>query len=176
MTVKSIMSDRLVKLKPTDTVYDALKIMHNKQVRNLPVVDDDDQFIGLFGIRRLTTLLLPTAARIGIELGDLDFMSDEPEQISSRLKDICEKPVSEYLEKKKRLMLCKPSTSIPEIINLLDQSPDTSLPVIVIKGKQNKLVGMVSAWDVLEKIAIGMCGIGVDESTINQLSDNNQVD
>ena len=50
MTVKNIMSQELVKLKPTDRVCDALNIMHDKQIRNLPVVDDDDQFVGLFGI------------------------------------------------------------------------------------------------------------------------------
>ena len=53
MTVQNIMSFRLVKLKPTDRVCDALSIMHQQQIRNLPVVDEDDQFIGLFGIRPL---------------------------------------------------------------------------------------------------------------------------
>jgi hypothetical protein len=39
-------------------------------------------------------------------------------------------------------------------LELLDQNPDTSLPVIVVKGRDKKLVGMVSAWDVLEKLVM----------------------
>ena len=42
------------------------------------------------------------------------------------------------------------------MLELLNESRDTSLPVIVVKGKKNKLVGMVSAWDVLEKLVINV--------------------
>ena len=154
MTVKNIMSHRLVKLKPTDRVCDALNIMHKKQIRNLPVVDKDDQFIGLFGIRPLVRILLPEAGRIKFGLKDLSFMPDELGELYKRLQDIAQKPVSHFLEKKKKLTFCKPSTSFPEVLELLDQSADSSLPVIVVKGKRKKLVGMVSSWDVLEKIVM----------------------
>ncbi|MES9898471.1 MAG: CBS domain-containing protein [Sedimenticola sp.] len=157
MTAKSIMSFRLVKLKPTDKVCDALKMMYAQHIRNLPVVDENDQFVGLFGIRRLTRLLLPKAAQMNFGLQDLSFMPDETGEMSERLKEVSQRPVSDFLEKKRHLMFCKPSTSLPEVLELLDQSPDTSLPVIVLKGKKKKLVGMVSAWDVVEKMLVNMC-------------------
>lgn len=154
MTADSIMSFRLVKLNPTDTVCDALRIMHTQQIRNLPVVDEEDRFVGLFGIRRLINLLLPKAARMKFGLKDLSFMPDEVSELYERLEEIGSRPVSDYLEKKKNLVFCKPSTTLPEVLELLDQNPDTSLPVIVVKGKDRKLVGMVSAWDVLEKLVM----------------------
>jgi CBS domain-containing protein len=156
MTAETIMSFRLVKLKPTDKVCDALRIMHTHQIRNLPVVDENDQFIGLFGIRRLITLLLPRAAQISHGLRELSFMPDEVEELYKRLEKVGQKPVTDFLEKKKNLVFCKPSTGFPEVLELLDQNPDTSLPVIVVKGKKKKLVGMVSAWDVLEKLVINI--------------------
>ena len=156
MTAENIMSFRLIKLDPTDKVCDALRIMHTHQIRNLPVVDDDGQFIGLFGIRRMITLLLPKAAQIGYGLKDLSFMPDEVEELYKRLKDIGQKPVTEFLEKKKNLVFCKPSTSFPEVLELLKQNQNASLPVIVVKGKKKKLVGMVSTWDVLDKLVINM--------------------
>ena len=64
MTVETIMNFRLEKLKPTDKVCDALRIMHTQQIRDLPFVDEDEQFVGLFGIRRLIHLLLPKAAQM----------------------------------------------------------------------------------------------------------------
>ena len=154
MTVENIMSQRLVKLAPTDRVCDALNVMHEKQIRNLPVVDEDGQFVGLFGIRPLVKILLPAAAKIKFGLKDLSFMPDELGELNQRLQEIAQKPVSDFLEKKKKLTFCKPSTSFPEVLELLDQSSDSSLPVIVVKGKRRKLVGMVSAWDVLEKLVM----------------------
>lgn len=181
MTVENIMSFRLVKLKPTDKVNDALMIMHEKQIRNLPVVDEEDQFVGLFGIRPLIRLLLPKAGKIKFGLKDLSFMPDDVGELYKRLEDVSEKPVSDFLEKKKHLTFCKPSTSFPEVLELLDQSADTSLPVIVVKGKRKKLVGMVSAWDVLEKLVMnaivpdkdsGEQGICAEPDSVEQTPSN----
>ena len=154
MTVETIMSFRLEKLKPTDTVRDALRVMHTHQVRNLAVVDENNRFVGLFGIRRLIHLLLPKAAQMDFGLRDLSFMPDQLGELYNRLEDVGKRPVAEFLEKKKNLVFCKPSTSFLEVLKLLDQSAKNSLPLIVIKGKKRKLVGLVSAWDVLEKLVI----------------------
>ncbi len=162
MTVESIMSFRLVKLKPTDKVCDALAIMHEQQIRNLPVVDENDEFIGLFGIRSLIRSLLPKAGKIRFGLKDLSFMPDDMKGMYERLGEMGQQPVSEYLEKKKNLTFCKPSTSFPEVFELLDQSMNSSLPVIVVKGKRKKLVGMVSSWDVVEKLLMNMALTGPD--------------
>ena len=171
MTVENIMSHRLVKLKPKDRVCDALNIMHEKQIRNLPVVDEDGQFVGLFGIRPLVKMLLPEAGKMKFGLKDLSFMPDEAGELYKRLGKIAQHPVSDYLEKKKKLTFCKPSTSFPEVLELLDQSADSSLPVIVVKGKRKKLVGMVSSWDVLEKIVMNAVASGVEKTDAGEQVD-----
>jgi CBS domain-containing protein len=120
--------------------------MHEHHVRNLPVVDEEGSFIGLFGLRRLSHLLLPRAA---LNLGkhsvsSLHFLPDEVVQMGDRWHKIADQPVENFLEKPSKLLFCKPGTAFPELLALLDESKDTSLPVIVIKGKSKKLVGMVS--------------------------------
>ena len=156
MTVESIMTCRIEKLKPTDKASDAFRLMHSRQIRNLPVVGADDQFIGLFGVRRLIHLMLPKAAQIDFGLRDLSFMPDELGELHKRLTDIGQTPVVELMEPVKDLVFCAPSTPFPEVLELLDRSADMSLPIIVIDGDSDskKLVGMVSAWDVLEKIVL----------------------
>ena len=156
MTVESIMTCRIEKLKPTDKASDAFRLMHSRQIRNLPIVDTDDQFIGLFGIRRLIHLMLPKAAQIEFGLKDLSFMPDELGELHKRLIDIGQTPVVDLMEPIKDLVFCAPSTPFPEVLELLDNSADTSLPIIVVDGDSNskKLVGMVSAWDVLDRIVI----------------------
>jgi CBS domain-containing protein len=157
MTTKSIMTSGLFTLKPTDSVADALSLMHAKHVRNIPIVDESGAFVGLFGLRRLSHLLLP---KVALSLGkhsisDLHFLPDEIIQMGDRWHEIADQPVDNFLEKKKKLLFCTPETAFPELLSLLDESKDTSLPVIVVEGDSQKLVGMVSTWDVLEGIIMG---------------------
>lgn len=151
------MRSRLYTLKPEDTVADALRLMHHKHVRNLPVVDEAGVFIGLFGLRRLSRLLLPIAASdLGrYNVSDLHFLPDDSDLVSERWRDIANQPVVKFLEKKKKLLFCTPQTKFPELLALLDESKYSTLPVIVVEGDSRKLVGMISAWDVLEGIVLG---------------------
>jgi acetoin utilization protein AcuB len=157
MTTKSIMKTGLFTLKPSDTVAYAMTLMHEHHLRNLPVVDEEGSFIGLFGLRRLSHLLLPRAAQnLGKHsISSLHFLPDEVVQMGDRWHKIADQPVENFLEKQSKLLFCKPGTAFPELLALLDESKDTSLPVIVVKGKSKKLVGMVSTWDVLEGIIMG---------------------
>jgi len=156
LKAENIMTSRLFTLKPDDTVADALQLMHRKHVRNLPVVDASGVFVGLFGLRRLSHLLLPIAASdLGrYSVSDLHFLPDDSVLVSDRWHDIANHPVVDYLEKKKKLLFCAPDTKFPELLALLEESKDSTLPVIVIKGKKRKLVGVVSAWDVLEGVIL----------------------
>lgn len=54
---------------------------------------------------------------------------------------------------KKKLRFCKPDTPIPRMLQLLTENP-TSLPVVVVEGRRQRVVGMVSTWDVLTKVAV----------------------
>lgn len=157
MTTDKIMNSGVFTLKPTDTVADALSLMHREHVRNLPVVDETGMFIGLFGVRRLSHLLLPKAAlSLGAySVSNLRFLPDEIVQMGDRWHKIAKQPVENFLEKKKKLLFCTPETAFPELLKLLDESKDSSLPVIIVEGENKKLVGMVSSWDVLEGIIMG---------------------
>jgi CBS domain-containing protein len=161
MTAASIMTSRLYTIKPDDSVADALLLMHRKQVRNLPVVNDQGEFIGLFGLNRLSRLLLPiSASEMGrFSLSNLHFLPDESALVGERWSEVSGQPVVNFLEKKSKLRYCTPETRFPALLALLDESKGLSLPVIVLDGETRKLVGMVGAWDVLEGIVMG-CLIG----------------
>jgi CBS domain-containing protein len=168
MTAKNIMTSRLITLQPSDKVSDAVMRMHKHHVRNLPVVDESGEFVGLFGVRRLSRLLLPKAAsELGrYSLTDLGFMPENYDEMMEQMREIAEKPVSDFLEKEKKLLFCTPQTPVPEVLKLLDNSKDTSLPVIVVTGKAKKLVGLLSVWDIFEWIVLMASmqqGTGTDE-------------
>lgn len=155
MTVEAIMSRELVTISPDTSVAHAVQKMIRHQVHNIPVVDETGSFKGLFSLRRLAHALLPMAAQLDAESFHIDigFLSDSSDAFHQRLQSVGRQPVSLLLEKKKKLRFCKPGTPIPKLLQLLSENP-TSLPVVVIEGKDNKVVGMVSAWDVLMKIAV----------------------
>lgn len=157
MTTKSIMSTDIVTVQPTDTVAEVLMLMCREQIHNIPVLDDAGDFVGLFSLRRVTHALLPRAAQLDQErlFMGLNFMPDDDDELLQRLIELGQKPVSELLEKKKKLRFCGPDTPIPELLKLLYDNP-TSLPVLVVHGKHKHLEGMVSNWDVLTKIAINL--------------------
>ena len=105
MTAASIMTSRLYTIKPDDSVADALLLMHRKQVRNLPVVNDQGEFIGLFGLNRLSRLLLPiSASEMGrFSLSNLHFLPDESALVGERWSEVSCQPVVNFLEKKSKL-------------------------------------------------------------------------
>ena len=157
MSAETIMSNDLFTLTPDVTVADAMQAMCDHKVHNIPVVDRGGAFVGLFSLRRITRALLPMAAQVeegGLDM-DMSFVTDSSDAYLDRLVDIGHKPIAEFLEKKKKLRFCKPDTPIPRLLQLLSENP-TSLPVVVVKGKHKKVVGMVSTWDVLTKIAAGL--------------------
>ena len=155
MTAKSIMTDTLVTVGTDITIAEALLLMSRHRVHNLPVVDKDGGFVGLLSLRRLTHEMLPTAAHVdeaNLHM-DLGFLGDDSDEYLARLQEIGARPVSDLLEKKKKLRFCSPDTPMPRLLQLLSENP-TSLPVLVVEGEQNRVVGMVSNWDVLTKIAV----------------------
>ena len=169
MTAKSIMTSDLVVVKPTDKVSDALTLMHKHNLHDLPVVDDEGAFVGMFGRHRFVQSLLPIVAQVKHGLSDLGFLPDDEKKLNKHLRKVGDDPVSKYLEKKKYLNFCKPNTSFPKLLQMLCDS-NTSMPVVVVKGKHKKVVGMVSTWDVLDKLAMAYYEESKPESEVESES------
>ncbi len=168
MTAETIMSTDVVTLKPDDSIATALQLMCTHSVHNLPVLDSDGTFLGLFSLRRLSRELLPKAAKLDEDslLMHINFMPDSTDKLLHRLTKLGHQPVSALLEKSSKLRLCNPNTTLPEMLQLLFESP-TSLPVVVVEGKKKKLAGMVSNWDVLTKLSVNLLGDKVTEICAN---------
>lgn len=146
------MTHGAVSLGPSNTVGDALKLMLGHRVHNLPVVDEQGCFVGLFGLRLVLKALLPKAAQLNhYTLENLRFLPDEADPLHERILQVARHPVSEFLESEDKLTFCTPDTAFPELLQLLTRFK-TSLPVVIIAGKQRKLVGMISDWDILTRL------------------------
>jgi len=159
MTTQSIMTPDPVTVRVDSTVAGAVRLMHAHRVHDLPVVDQEGCFAGMFGVRRLIRALLPVAAQLDhFGLTDLSYLPDDLPEVVERLSELGGQPVSHFLDKDKQVV-CSCDTPLVELMHLLTTA-ESSLPVVVIRGERRKVVGMVSNWDVLTKIGARVFGQG----------------
>jgi CBS domain-containing protein len=45
--IRELMSNNLVSIKPTNTISDAIGLMHGNNIRRLPVIDNDGKMVGI---------------------------------------------------------------------------------------------------------------------------------
>jgi acetoin utilization protein AcuB len=58
LTAKKIMNSNLASIYPDDSVQDAFKLMHSKEIRHLPVFDRDQKLVGILSDRDLFKALV----------------------------------------------------------------------------------------------------------------------
>jgi CBS domain-containing membrane protein len=64
ITVKELMTETVYTLRPNDTVFDARRLMIEKRIRHIPVVDIHHKFIGLITKHDLLALSVSTLSDI----------------------------------------------------------------------------------------------------------------
>ncbi|MEA3303495.1 MAG: CBS domain-containing protein [Pseudomonadota bacterium] len=151
MSAEQFMSRDPVTAHADERVRNALVKMCDKHIHNLPVMDSDGKFIGLFGLRNLLHALLPKAATISPALKSLVFLADNLEEVIESLQEVADQPVKNYLDRD-HLILCRTDEPIMEVIRKLHEAP-TSLPVVLLESDGAHLVGMISYWDILAHIS-----------------------
>jgi len=146
MTCQSIIAPPPVTLETGDTVEKAVSTLLAQHFATLPVVDAQGRFAGIFGTRELIGLMLPRAARLGSDLGELNFITDNTDALKARLASQLGEPVGRHMAPHQAV---RPETSLVEALLLL-QRGDAFLPVVDGTGK---LAGIVTAADALARIA-----------------------
>ena len=131
-------------LKDTDSIADAVRRMIDDRVSDLPVVDASGAFVGMFRLDLLYAALLPKAALLGEGMSDLAFVSDTLGQLREKMREIERRPVREFSVKPDHVV--HPNTPPVQVVLLLHHG-DNNIPVVA--SDDGKLVGMVSARDVL---------------------------
>ncbi|CAA7611506.1 conserved hypothetical protein [Magnetospirillum sp. LM-5] len=146
MTCQSIISAPPATLAKTDTVTQALGVLLTHRVPMLPVVDAKGHYVGVFGLKEVVALVLPKAARLGEDLGDLGFLSDGLADLRNRLATQGKEPVGKHVAAHRSVA---PETQLVEALLLLYRG-DSFLPVVDGSGV---LVGVVTAADALTRMA-----------------------
>ena len=150
MTVSEITRREPVTLAPGDTVGRAARLLTREHALALPVVEGDE-LVGMFGLHELAALLMPRAVTLGDgleSLTDLDFVTDSVEELHERLEHVGGTSVGEHLERAGGHAL-HPDSSFTEALFLVYRH---RRDVPVVDPETGRLVGMVSPWDVLDRL------------------------
>ena len=147
MTAKSIMNTSPIVLHLTDKVGAAADIIMEHRFRSIPVVDDDNRFIGVFSINCLLKVVLPPAMVIEGGLRDVSFIQNGLSDLHKRFVVVENESVGICVNQD--VTIVHPDTPLMESLFLL-YNTRAALPVV--EKDTRKLAGVISYWDVGRKV------------------------
>ena len=147
------MTTDLVTVSSDTTVGDTIRLLTERRFRSIPIVDAAGNFIGQFGVQAVLGLAMPHVAGMGLNgpMSDIQFVHDSMKDLRRRLSDNWNDPVSQYASTDYTVL--KPEDDMTHVVQSLFQARG-NMPVV--DPGNNKLVGIVSYWDVLEHLFDGL--------------------
>lgn len=147
MNCSDIMSDPPLVLRRDDKVADALKKMLDSRLTSVPVTDAKGRYIGMFRVRRVLGLALPTAATVDHLVEDISFLHEDLADLTRRLDTVRNSPVSKHLDE--TVPSLKPDVQLSEVLLQLYRVSNT-LPVV--EQPSGKLLGIVTSQRILNSL------------------------
>lgn len=148
MSCAAIMTKRPLTIGEDETVADAVQKLIAHHHTNVPVVDAEGRFVGMFGIYDLLGLLVPRVALAGDMMANLRFIIDDPEELRRKFRDVKGRRISEVANRNGAVL--HPDSPEIEAIRLFCRN-HSSLPVI--DKESGKVLGIVSCWDAIRDLA-----------------------
>jgi CBS-domain-containing membrane protein len=147
MNASDAMDPNPVTLKPTDTIECASDYIMDKRFRSLPVVDENNCYLGMFGVNCLLKQVIPKAVFLPHGLKNVSFIHESFEDLYERFDEVKNQPISLCMNKE-----IEPVSPDTPLTKTLLQLYETRASIPVIEPGSCKLLGMISYWDVGEKI------------------------
>ena len=157
MTCREIMIVNPPVLHARDTVAAAVRGLLAHHVLSMAVVDDEGRYLGMFAKSRLFGLVLPTIVAMEevlpnfATLSDLAFLPDNLDDMRARLRAVADRPVGDYADR--TVPVLRPDSPLMASVMLLYRTRNF-LPVV--EERTDRLLGVVSTWDTLTKLAEGL--------------------
>jgi CBS domain-containing protein len=126
LIVKDLMSHELYTLKPTDTVQQARELMLKQQIRHIPIVNEDNELLGLVSKRDVLAASVSTFA---------ELQENERDEIESHI------PIDKIMIKE--VVIAEENTHLVETARFMLETKQGCLPVM----RESKLVGILTEAD-----------------------------
>lgn len=153
VTCRSIMATGYPVLSAGMTLIECVRTLLQNRVLAMPVVDESGKYLGQFRKNLLVSEVLPQVAVHDLRFErvsrmiDTGLLHDTMADVRERFAAIADQPVSRYLDKEAPVL--RPDQPLVTAMVYLFLGRNF-LPVV--DPDSGLLVGVVSAWDVLESI------------------------
>ncbi|NBG87006.1 CBS domain-containing protein [Isachenkonia alkalipeptolytica] len=143
MLAKDIMTKEVISVKSQDLVEDVIKILMDKNISGVPVVDDEEHVIGIVTegdlIYRSKKLRIPTFFSI---LDGYVFL-ESTKTIEKQLKKMVAYRVEDVMTTE--VITVEEDQTVEEVATIMTKEKINRVPVI----KDNRLVGIISRRDII---------------------------
>jgi len=142
----SMVTDVLT-VAPDMSVGDVIAFIEGKNIRAVPVVDENRKMLGVFSTSVLIKRLLPVSATIEDGLQRLSFAVGAKDTIIKHLEEIKRHPVRDFMDS--GVFVVSPETHTWEGLRLLTKHGS---PIPVVDEKTGKLIGIISDQSALKTL------------------------
>lgn len=146
MPARDVMDPQPTVLRSTDTIEDAVHHVMQNRYRNLPVVDHKGCYLGVFGVNHLLKMLMPKAVVMERGLTSAPFVHGTLQEMRRKFDEVKGCVIADCIDPQETV---HPDTSTLEALLILYR---TRSSVPVIDRQTGCLVGMISYWDVGERV------------------------
>jgi CBS domain-containing protein len=141
------MIEKTLTLTPDQTVGEALRMFKEHNIRNVPVIDANGKFLGLFGLKEVLKNILPAAVDMGKGLTNMEFIVGGAGNVAKKLKKSHDLKVGDTL--KKEAGVIHPDSTTWEALRVMVKHGS---PVPVVEEKTFKFVGLISRQSLLTEL------------------------
>jgi CBS domain-containing protein len=147
--ISDIMTKEIVKVGPDTRVRDIAQLMTDHGVSGLPVVDKDDQLLGV--VTEMDMIVRNTRFKIPNFIMILDHIIylETPQQFQERLENMLGVTAQEIMTEEPATIA--PDATIEELSELMADREVNPIPVV----ENNRLVGIISRADIIRLMAEG---------------------
>jgi len=145
MKLSDLMTKEVITVRPDMTVKEATRLLFEREISGLPVVDSERRVIGMVTEKDVIALALPKYIE-DRELKDFDYIMNE-EPFSKKISELGSLTVKDIMRKD---VLCVPDdTPVPEVARLMLTRKIRRIPVL----REGKIVGIIARDDIVKAIA-----------------------
>lgn len=141
VTAADLMKKDLSAVFESDTVEDAIYVLHSHRLTGVPVVDPQWRLVGFFSESDVIRLTLPSCFEV---LDQETFLFDETQLLNHHFSRIRTRPVAEYMQC--QCFNVSPSTHIMNVADLMTRHCIKRIPVV----ENRRLVGVIDRSDFCE--------------------------
>lgn len=152
-TCGAVMDPKPLLLTRRDTVRSALALLLEHRLLALPIVGDNDRYLGMFLKSRLIATLLPAGTTLGetvhhiTQMPDIAFMQLSVDGLRTSFAAIADKPAASLIDVNTPVF--RPDSPLGSALLQLYRTRNF---VPVVEAGSERLVGMISTWSVLSRL------------------------